>query len=228
MLKKLSKTEEAFFIVHLVFIGMCALILSIPISLAIGIKLFILVMIYNFLIAIVGLNRKNFEWSKLWLFTLIVSVLQIFPDWFLSAELNILNFPEDGLFKIGTVSGYMLGLWTIPLFIICFVGLRVEERSSKKKAFILVAVLSLIIFGVAELTMWLLGSWYPQNVTLIFDHLAIYIIFPELILGLSAYYFFTYSKSKKMWILIIYAFTIMILYLGSATFFYFLIEKVIL
>jgi hypothetical protein len=45
-------------------------------------------------------------------------MLQIWPDWFLSAQLEILVFPEDGLFKIGTVSGYMLFLWAIPFFII--------------------------------------------------------------------------------------------------------------
>jgi len=228
MFQKFSKKDKDFIIVHLIFITVCILILSLPIPLPIGIKLFILVIVYNLLVALVGLIRKDKAWIKLWFFTLMISVFQIFPDWFLSAELNILIFPEDGLFKIGTVSGYMLGLWAIPLFMICFIGLKVEELSSKRKGFITVTVCSLLIFGIAEQSMWLLNSWYPQSVTLIFDHLAIYIILPEILLGLSTFYFYSREKSKKMWILIIYAFIIMILYLGNASFFFFLIEKIIL
>ena len=65
-----------------------------------GIKLFILVLSYNLLIPLVGLFRKNSDWIKLWIFVFLISLFQIFPDWFLSAQLNILVFPEDGFFKI--------------------------------------------------------------------------------------------------------------------------------
>ena len=76
--------------------------------------------------------------------------------------------------------------------------------------------------------MWILNSWYPQNVSLIFDHIAVYILVPEIFLGLSTFYLFTKVQSKKLRILIISSFIIMLLYVGSASFFYFLIEKIIL
>ena len=222
-----AKTTRDFIIVHLIFIGLCFVVLIIPIPIAMGIKLFILVASYNLLILLIGLIRKHSEWVKLWIFVFLISLFQIFPDWFLSAQLNILVFPEDGLFKIGTVSGYMAGLWAIPLFLICFIGLMLKEIYSYSKALIIVGLISLNVFGFSEQTMWMLQSWYPQNVTLFFDHLAIYIIIPEVILGLSTFYYFEKIKNQHYIMLIVAAFGVMLLYLGSASFFYFLFEKVI-
>jgi len=129
----------------------------------------------------------------------LISLFQIWPDWFLSAQLNILVFPDDGLFKIGTVSGYMAGLWAIPLFLICFIGLKLQEKYSHCKTLIAVGLISLTIFGFSEQSMWMLQSWYPQNVTLIFDHLAVYIIIPEIILGLSTFYTLLNVNCCRFW-----------------------------
>ncbi len=222
-----EKSTRDFILVHIVFIGLCFAVLIIPIPIAIGIKMFILIVSYNLLIPIVGLFRKYSEWVKLWVFVFLISLFQIWPDWFLSAQLNILVFPEDGLFKIGTVSGYMAGLWAIPLFLLCFFGLKLKENYPYLTTLILVGLISLNIFMFSELTMWMLPSWHPQNVTLIFDHLAVYIIMPEVILGLSTFYYFDKLKNQHYIILIVAAFGIMLLYLGSASFFYFLFEKVI-
>jgi len=222
-----EKSTRDFIIVHLIFIGLCVAVLIIPIPIAMGIKLFILVVSYNLLIPLVGLFRKNNEWVKLWVFVFLISLFQIWPDWFLSAQLNVLVFPEDGLFKIGTVSGYMAGLWAIPLFLLCFIGLKLHENYSHLKTLTVVGLISFSIFVFSEQSMWMLQSWYPQNVTLFLEHLAIYIIIPEVILGLSTFYYFQKTKNQHYMMLIVAAFGIMLLYLGSASFFYFLFEKVI-
>ena len=221
------KMTRDFIIVHLIFTGLCCAVLIIPIPIAIGIKLFILVASYNLLIPLVGLWRKYNEWVKLWVFVFLISLFQIWPDWFLSAQLNVLVFPEDGLFKIGTVSGYMAGLWAIPLFLLSFIGLKLKENYSCSKSLIVVGLLSFGIFAFAEQTMWMLQSWYPQNVELFLDHLAIYIIIPEVILGLSTFYYFEKIKNLHYLIYFLAAFGIMLLYLGSAVFFYSLFEKII-
>lgn len=211
---------------HLVFIIACVVIIVLPIGIQIGVKLFILVILYNVLIVIVGLLRDYKEWIYIWIFVFLISVFQIFPDWILSAELNVLIFPEDGLFKIGTVSGYMVGLWVIPLFMIIFVAKQLQERFSKKIAYISVILLSLAIFGISEQSMWMLQSWYAQNVVMI-GHVALYIIVPEIILGLSTYYCYEWVREKNHWYKAPLAFLVMILYLGNAIFNYFLIERVI-
>jgi len=222
-----AKTTRDFIIVHFIFTVLCFAVLFIPIQIAIGIKLFILVIGYNLLISLVGLFRKYSEWVKLWVFVFLISLFQIWPDWFLSAQLNILVFPEDGLFKIGPISGYMAGLWAIPLFLICFIGLKLKENYSYSKSLIAVGLISLTIFGLSEQSMWMLQSWYPQNVTLIFDHLAVYIIIPEVLLGLTTFYYFQKIENMNYLMLIVVAFGIMLFYLGSVSFFYFVFEKVI-
>jgi len=223
----LSKIEKDALFVHFAFIISCILVIFIPFDIEIGVKLFILVIIYNLLILIVGIWQKHKNWLSIWLFTFFISLFQIWPDWVLSAELNVLVFPEDGLFKIGTVSGYMAGLWVIPLFLIVFIGQQLQERYSKKVCYLSVITMSLLIFGLAEQSMWMLQSWYAQNVAMI-GHIALYVIVPEIILGLSTYCFYELIKEKNHWYKISLAFIVMILYLGSALFFYFLIEQVIL
>lgn len=147
----ITKTTRDFILVHVIFTGICFAVLNIPIPIAIGIKLFILVISYNLLIPLVGLFRKYSEWVKLWVFVFFISLFLIWPDWFLSAQLDILVFPEDGLFKIGTVSGYMAGLWAIPLFILCFIGLKLKEIYSQLKALIVVGLIAMNIFMFSEI-----------------------------------------------------------------------------
>lgn len=223
----LNKSERDVIILHLIFVMICLLVFLIPIGLPIGIRLLIVVIFYNLLIVFVGALRNYQEWINLWLFSFILSIFQVFPDWILSAELEVLIFPEDGLLKIGTVSGYMLGLWVIPLFIILFVGQRLRERYSKNISYLVVGIMAFLIFGGAESTMWMLQSWYAQNVTMV-GHLAVYIIIPEIILGLSAFYAYNSIKENRHWFKIPVTFIIMLIYIGSAVFFYFLIEKIII
>ena len=224
-MKYLSNIERDILLVHIGFISACLAIILLPIGIEIGVKLFILVILYSALIVIVGLVRKYKEWIYIWAFVFLISLFQIWPDWFLSAELNVLVFPEDGLFKIGTVSGYMVGLWVIPLFLIIFLGKQLQERFSKEIAYSSVILISSLIFVFAEQSMWMLQSWYAQNVIMI-GHLALYIIVPEIILGISTYYCYEMIKEKSHLLKIPTAFLIMILYLGSAVFFYFLVERV--
>ena len=92
--------------------------------------------------------------------------------------------------------------------------------------YISTSLLSLLIFGVAEQTLWMIGSWYAQNVVML-GHMAVYIIIPEIILGFSTYYYYGKIKEKNQWLKIPVAFIVMLLYIGSAGFFYFLFERII-
>ena len=221
----LTEMERDFIIVHIAFTILCGIVLYL-LWFPIGIKLFILVIMYNIMVPLVGIWRKYPDWLNIWLFSFILGMLQIWPDWFLSAQLNVLVFPEDGLFKIGTVSGYMLFLWVIPFFIILFIGYRVNEHVSERSTYLIVALISLLIFGISEMTMWTIGSWYAQNVTMV-GHTAIYIIIPEVILGISAYWSYRMIQDKTVWVKFPTAFIIMLLYLGSVAFFYFFFENIL-
>jgi len=226
MIPSLQTEERDALVFHGFFSAFTVLILLIP-YMGTGIKLFILVLSYNIALPFTAKIRGYDGWINIWLFALILSMFQIFPDWFLSRQLGILVFPEDGFVKIGTVSGYMAGLWAIPTFIIVYASDRVSRRVSTLSGYSAAAFLALVIFGVSEETVWMLPSWYAQNVTMV-SHTAVYILIPEIILGISCLYAFDTVRNKKHWIKIPATFLVMLLYLGSAAFFYFILERLLM
>jgi len=92
-------------------------------------------------------------------------------------------------------------------------------------SYLVVAIVSLLIFGLSE--QFLAISWHAQNVTMI-NNIAIFIIIPEILLGITTYWMYLQTIEKSLPEKISGAFLIMIIYLGNASFFYFLIEKIIL
>jgi hypothetical protein len=224
-LKKPALRE--FVYVHAIFAVACVFGLLIPGAIPISARMLLLVIFYNTLIPFVALIQNLREWISIWGFSLFLSIFQIWPDWYLSAELGILVFPDDGFPMIGTVPIYMAGLWAIPFFIIIFVGDQVHQRRPNWATFLVVGILSLTIFGLAEQLMWMLPSWSAQNVTMV-GHVALYIIGPEVILGVSTFIAFESVRDRPLWIMAIGAFFVMILYMGNLSFFYFAIERILL
>ena len=222
----MNPSEKEALVFHAFFTLLCGIGLLFFTHLPVGPRLLFLVVVYNLALPLWARLRDHEDWINLWQFALILSVFQVFPDWFLSAQLDILVFPDDGCFKIGTVAGYMAGLWTIPLFIIIFLSRQIRERFSEIAARWAAGLGALFLFGGSEATLWLLPSWYAKDVLMI-GHVAIYILVPEIILGLAAYGAYQTVCRRPVQVKIFSAFFVMLLYLGSACFFYFLVEKII-
>lgn len=221
-----DKSERDAIVFHGLFTLLCVVVLAAPLPMKPGPRLLLLVVAYNLGLPLVARWRAHPVWIDLWGFALVMSVFQVFPDWFLAAQLKVLVFPEDGLWKIGAVSSYMAGLWAIPVFVIVFVGLGAERRYSRTLAYVAVAAAAFVIFVGSEQTLWLLSSWYARNVAMI-GHVAVYIVVPEVLFGLSLYYGFNQVRQQPHWLKIPVAFLIMQFYLGSAAFFYFVVENVL-
>ena len=222
---KLTTTQKDALIIHGLFALLCFVILILPVEIGAGVKLFILVVIYNIVMAGYGLLKKDKEWFGIWLFCLILSILQVFPDWIIADILKAIVFPEDGLFKIGLVSGYMAGLWAIPMFLIIFISKNISDRISRPAAYMAAGIIAFIIFFISEQTVWLIPSWYAVNVKMI-GFSAVYIIIPEIILGLGAYRCYEEIRDRPHWMKVPAAFLVMLLYTGSIVFFYFLVERI--
>jgi hypothetical protein len=210
---------------HIVFGIITAIVLITP--LLISIKLLIAVIVYNTMLPLWAKFRDHPEWLEIWMFVFPISLLMVFPDWFLASQLETIVFPIDGFPMIGSVPIYMAGLWTIPLFLIIYIGLQVQKKENQPLTYLSIIIASLAIFGGSEETLWLLPSWSAQNVAMI-SHIAIYIIIPEIILGLSAFILFISLRDRKWWEKLLSSFVIMLLYIGAAGFFYFVIERLIL
>jgi hypothetical protein len=211
---------------HVLFAVVAIMVMLSP-AFAAGWKLLALVIVYNMMIPGAAYARGHVEWLNIWLFALIISIMQVVPDWFLSAELNVLVFPEDGSPMIGTVPIYMAGLWTIPLFVLVYIGCRVEEKRNQAVALLAVMLVSVLVFSLAEETMWMVGSWYAQNVAML-GHVALYIVIPEAVLGGSAYALFSMIRQGEHWRKLFWGYVIMVIYLGNSALFYFLVERVAL
>jgi len=224
-----EKPIRDFVVIHVIFAVLAAITLLVPIPTAtISGKMLVLVIVYNGLIVIEFFHKGYEDWKSVWVFAFILSLLMVFPDWYLAETLGALQFPDDGFPMIGgAIPFYMAGLWSIPFFIIVFIGKEVQERRSTGLAYVLVSLITVITFVTAELTLVNLPSWSATVIGMT-GNLAWYIIIPELLLGLSAFICYNTVKERKIWTKIVGAFFVMTLYIGNASFFYFLIETLLL
>jgi hypothetical protein len=222
-----NKSIKDFIVLHLIFAILAAItLLFLPA--AVDAKMLVLVIIYNALIVIEFNLKMNKEWKSIWLFSIILSLLMVFPDWYLAETLGALVFPAGSLLMIGgAIPLYMAGLWSIPFFIIIFIGKEVQKSKSIELTYGIVSIVGLLIFVLSELTLVNLPSW-AATVTGMTGNLAWYIVIPELFLALSAFICYEYVLEKKIWMKIMGAFAVMIFYIGNASFFYFLIETLLL
>merc|ERR1711892_1270577 len=82
----------------------------------------------------------------------------VVPDWYLASVLGALQFPDDGVWKVGgVVSVYMSAMWSIPLLWLLVVCSDESNLPGPPPLAKLAgaACLGVLIFGAAE---WLLSS----------------------------------------------------------------------
>ena len=115
-----------------------------------------------------------------------LSVLMVLPDWFLSAELGSLIFPDTGAPFIGTVPLFMAGMWTIALLPIVLVGSIVARRGGPVVGAVAAGGAGLVMFWGAELAAPLIPLWEPVGVTMVAG-VAGYVVMPEIVLSAAAF-----------------------------------------
>lgn len=209
--------------VHIVFTLFTAILLILPFGLSINILLLIIVVFYNLLLPLAAKRRNHPEWFCVWTFVAILSILQIFPDWFLADGLNVLNFIDQSFPMVGAVPLYMGGLWAIPLFLIVYAGSQISESRGRLQGYLVAGILSLAIFGMAEATMWMLSSW-ETLAQVVVSHVALYILIPEMLLGMTALLAYDSVRDRGLHYKLMASYLVMALYIGNASLFYLLIE----
>ena len=212
-------------IFHVILI-FCTLLLLTFSQFSSGWVYFTSVVTYNTLLPLIITCYNDNNTFLMWKFSFITSLLMVVPDWYLSYYLNVLVFPEDGFYKIGTVSGYMCGLWTIPFFIILYYSsyLQKKKNISGNRS---IGVITFLLFGSSELLLQHFGSWYAVNVYMIADT-AVYIILPEIMLGYFLSFAFSYIVYRRMIDYVLVAVMVMFCYLISAATSYYIVEELLL
>ena len=223
-----EKSIKDFIQIHVIFAVIAAITWIFPFQVAISGKLLLLVIIYNALIVAKFYSKGYEEWKSIWVFSIMLSFLMVFPDWYLVETLGAIQFPDDGFPMIGgAVPLYMVGLWSISFFIILFIGKEVQKRKSLEMTYGIVLMLSVPVSVLSELSLVNIPLW-SVTVTGMTYNLAWYLIIPLLLGGLSAFISYEFVREKKIGWKIIGAFAVMIFYLGNASFFYLLIETLLL
>ncbi|MFZ5628468.1 MAG: DUF6989 domain-containing protein [Spirochaetota bacterium] len=187
----------------------------------IGIALLILCVVWNILFYLWSRKEASIQLKQILIFSMVLSIFQIFPDWVLSRHLNVLIFPPDGLFKWDTVSGYMALLWAIPTSTILVVYYAAKTRSNVKLAYAAALIVGALLFIGSEELVWMLPSWYAVNVVK-WGHVARYIIVPELILTALIISVFARVREKSLLYYIFSALGVSATYTAAAVVFYFI------
>ena len=183
--------------------------LAVPIG-SLGWRILVLVIVFH--IGVVALARRTgdeYLW-RTWTVLAPLSVVMVLPDWFLSAVLGTLEFPDTGGPFIGTVPLFMAGMWTIALMPVVLVGALVAQRGavstnsqapttepspaadSHQRVGRLMAgagaagIAGLLMFWAAELVAPSIPIWQPVDVPM-FAGVATYVLLPELVLSAAAF-----------------------------------------
>ena len=207
-MSKLERVDRDAILLHGAFALACLLVLAVPLGIPVGQRVSGLVLLYNVALPLAAWRRGH-------------------PDWFLADPLGVIEFPDTGGLRIGPIPAFMAGMWTIPLFIIILLGRRVAAHSTRNIALATVAVASILLFVGSEATLWAVPIWHARNVTMV-ARVAVYLIVPEIVLGLSAFLAFESSLHRSIWHKLSGAFAVMLLYLGSPCFFYLVVEQLLL
>jgi hypothetical protein len=215
---------------HAAFSVLAALALTVPVG-PVGWRLLACVAAYNVALPLVGWWRGHRWWADAWLFLFPLSALQILPDWFLSAVLGTLVFPDTGCPRVGgVVPVFMGGMWAIPLFAAVFAGVHAARRrppgaSAIAAGYAAASAIALLLFVGSEALMWRIPVWYAQNVAWVSHHVALYVVAPEVVLGAATLHAFLHTRGAGIGTRLLAAATVMTIYVGSLALSFLFIER---
>jgi hypothetical protein len=182
---------------HAVFAAVAVIVLAAPLT-DTGVEVLCLVIGYNVAVVAVARATDDRELWTAWAVLAPMSVLMVLPDWFLSAELGTLVFPDTGAPFIGTVPLFMAGMWTVALLPLALLGRTVEASRGPTAAFTVVAVAGLALFTAAEYLAPAIPLWEPVGAAQV-GGVAVYVLLPELGLCLAMYALVRHAARRSRW-----------------------------
>jgi len=175
----------------------CVAVLALPAP-ALGWRVTALVIAFHLAVLVLAARWELPGWRSAWLVLAPVSVLMVLPDWFLSAVLGTLTFPDTGAPYLGTVPVFMAGMWTMALFPLVVLGAVVEERRGAGTGLLAVALAGFALFVVAEWLAPVVPLWEPVGVATVAG-VAPYVLPAELVLSVAAWLLVRGSDRPRVW-----------------------------
>lgn len=210
-----------YFTVYLLF---CMILLNVPIEISLGAKQNIMVAVFYISFVTLSYIRKYKKWINILQYLFPVSIFFIIPDWFLSDRLGVLAFPIKSNINIGTVPSYLIGMWSISLFLLLYSSLTFYEKNKDIfKRNLLIIGLSFFIFILSDETLWQLSLWHYKDVKA-YGHLPYFMLLPNLLIGLHVYYAYEFVSKKSIFYKILAAFLTMLIRFGLIAGSYYIVE----
>lgn len=170
---------------HAAFAVVAVAVLLIPLA-DTGLRVLILVVGYNIALPVFARRTDDDGLWTAWAVLAPMSVLMVLPDWFLSAVLGSITFPNTGAPYIGTMPLFMAGMWAIALIPLMMIGMTVEAAKGVRAAFAAVVASGVLLFVAAERVAPLIPLWEPVGVAEVAG-VAVYVVLPEAALCIAAY-----------------------------------------
>lgn len=163
-----------------------------------GIRVLVLVLAYSVGIVIMARRtRDEFLW-RAWATIAPLSLLMMLPDWFLSAVLGTISFPDTGSPYLGTMPIFMAFMWTVALLPVMLLGSYVEFHRGLAAGLAVAVGTGLALFIGAEYAAPLIPFWYPENVVTV-GGIALYVILPEAALTAATYLLVSGVANRPRW-----------------------------
>ncbi len=197
------------FVFHAVFF-----VIAMPVALGLrgevlGTALVGLVLFYNIALPLTGLVRNHADWPRLWLFLLPLSLTLPCADWMLVELMGTLNFPDHGIYRLGgAVPIYFMGLWIMLLWIVLWFA------QLTSRPYLAAAVLSFAGFVFWEWAARPLDLWHAVGVNQVAGF-ALYPLIPEVLLCLTALYFWRLMRHKPCYQKLLAALGLTVFYTGA-------------
>lgn len=221
-----TRSERDAVVFHVGYGAVAALGLALPLDVPSGWRMATLVAVYLYALPTAARRLGHRDWIEAFRFLLPLSALQVLPDWFLAEVLGVLVFPDDGFPKIGAVSAYMAGLWTIPLFVAVRAGDAAAARRGPGAGAAVSAAVALVVFGVSEETLWAVPVWHATGVATV-GHTAVYVLVPEMLLGALAWDANRRAAGRGLGARLALAVPVMLAYAGALAVSFLLVERVL-
>lgn len=188
---------HAWIVFHVAFAAIAVVGLLAPFG-PLGQRVLVLVLAYSIGIVVMALRTRDPVLMTFWLVLAPMSLLMVLPDWFLSAELGILVFPDTGAPYIDTMPIFMAFMWTVALLPVMLIGWAVERSRGLAAALVTVVVGGLVMFTLAEYAAPLIPLWYPSDVTQVAG-VAPYVLLPEVGLTIATYVLVRDAAHRSQW-----------------------------
>lgn len=123
------------------------------------------------------------------------------------------------------MSIYMAFMWTIPLTWVLLLCPGKGEPTLRE--LVQAAVISLIVFAGAEQLTFPLNLWHrTDTVTVTADHIALYVLPAEFVLGAAALFAYRLTRDRSIGAVLLAAVTTMVMYTGALAVSFLFIERV--